>query len=70
MTAPKSEKKVFGISHDGSKQALRLGTTVGGACVWVEFSTRNGGIGSEYLTKTETTELIDWLRVKREQLAD
>ncbi len=70
MTTPKSGRKVFGISHDSSKQALRLGTTVGGKCVFVEFSTRKGDVGSEYLTRTETDQLIDWLRVKREQLSD
>ena len=60
----------FRISHDGSKQGLRMGVTAGGKNVFVEFSTRRGELGAEYLTRYEADKLIDWLKVKRDELGD
>ena len=68
MTTPKSEDTEFRIAHGGSKQGLRMGVTVGGKHVFVEFSTRRGDTGSEYLTKYETDHLVKWLKDKSKVL--
>ena len=70
MTKSKAQDEEFGIAHDSSKQCLRMGTTVGGKCLFVEFTVRGGESGSEYLTRHETGELIEWLMLKHHGLAE
>jgi len=61
LTRPKSELAYYEINHEGSKQAFRMGMTEGRKNLFIAFQTRKGDIGTEYMTKHEAGEFIEWL---------